>query len=273
MVLLDKAHHGHCRELGRAHTGLQGKIGNATVGGSKVDAAFEIVFRTAQVGFGLDDLRPGLRFRGVGSEEFAFKIAEVALRLLEVSPLPGAGRSQCRELLNPLFRQVDPRGQRRFFGCRVFELIFQSTQGGLGGFYRRLERYWIYLEKHVAFLNRPVWLNRHLGHLTGYARNYRDHVVHCPHVIRRGRGNVQKEEKNHESHDGQRDGDDLASKVPGQPFEFKENEPGEERVDTKQDDFHYTFLPLICASSSATRARSCSSSVVADSSPPVGSCG
>src|SRR5947208_16968456 len=99
-----------------------------------------------------------------------------------------------------------------------------------------------------------------------------DHVVHCPHVICRGRGNVQKKEKNHESHDGQRDGDDLASKVPGQPFEFKENEPGEERVNTKQDDFHYTFPPLICASSSATRARSCSSSVVADSSPPVGSC-
>src|SRR5213594_583920 len=169
------------------------------------------------------------------------------------------------------FLQVDPRGQRRFFGSRVFELIFQSTQGGLGSLHRRLERHRVNLEKHVAFLNRPVWLNRHLGHLTGYARNYRDHVVHCPHVICRGRGNVQKKEKNHESHDGQRDSDDLGSKVPGQPLEFKEDEPGEERVDAKQDDFYYAFPVLICASSSAIRARSCSSSLVADS-PPVFSC-
>src|SRR5204863_1260991 len=245
---------------GRAHAGLQGKIGNASVGGSKVDAAFEVVFRTAQVGFGLDDLRPGLRFRGVGSKEFAFKIAEVALRLLEVSPPSGPGRGERGELLDALFRQVDPRGQRRFFGRRVFELIFQSTQGGLGSLHRRLERHRVDLEKHVAFLNRPVWLNRHLGHLTGYARDYRDYVVHRPHVIRRGRGNVQKEEKNHESHDRQRDSDDLAGKVPGQPLEFKEDEPGEERVDAKQDDFHYAFA-LISASSSATRARSCSSSL------------
>src|SRR5204863_7233503 len=112
----------------------------------------------------------------------------------------------------------------------------------------------------------------HLGHLAGYARNYRDHVVHWPHVIRRGRGNVQKEEKNHESHDGQRDGNDRGGKGPGQPLEFEENEPDEEPVDAKQDDFHYVFPPLISASSSATRARSCSSSVVADFSPPVCSC-
>ena len=79
-----------------------------------MDAAFEVEFRIDEVGLGLGDLRSGLRFRGVGGEEFAFKIAEVALRLLEVGPLPGPGRSECRELLDPLFRQVDPRGQRGF---------------------------------------------------------------------------------------------------------------------------------------------------------------
>ena len=120
IVLLDEAHHGHGRELGRAHAGLQREIGHAPVGGSEVDAAFEVEFRIAQVGFGLGDLRPGLRFRGVGGEEFAFKIAEVALRLLEVGPLPGPGRGECRELLDALFRQIDPRSQRGFFGRRRF---------------------------------------------------------------------------------------------------------------------------------------------------------
>src|SRR5881227_3642124 len=128
------------------------------------------------------------------------------------------------------------------------------------------------LEKHLAFLNRPVWLNRHLGHLTGYARNDRDDIVHRAHVVSCGRGNVQKEEHSHHCHDGQRDSNDRRDKVHGQPLEFIENEPDEEPVDAKQDDFHYAFPPLISASSSAARARSCSSSVVADFSPPVCSC-
>ena len=53
-----------------------------------MDAALEVEFLIAQVGFGLQSLRPGLRFRRVGGEKFAFKIAEVALRLLEVGPFP-----------------------------------------------------------------------------------------------------------------------------------------------------------------------------------------
>ena len=52
-------------------------------------------FALMQVGLGLGDLRSGLRFRRVGGEEFAFKISEVALRLLEVGPLPGPGRGEC----------------------------------------------------------------------------------------------------------------------------------------------------------------------------------
>src|SRR6266513_2067477 len=272
IVLLDEAHHGHCRELGRAYAGLQGKIGHAPVRWSNVDAALEVEFLLAQVGFGLENLRPSLRFRGVGGEEFAFKIAEVALCLLEVSPLPSPSRGKRRELLDALFRQVDSRGERRFFGRCAFELIFESTQGGLGGFHRRLERHRVDLEKDVAFLDRPVWLNRHLGNLAGYARNDRYHVVHRAHVISCRRGDVQKEEKNHHSHDGQRDDNELAGKIPRQPLEFKENEPDEEAVDAKQNDFHYAFPCLICASSSAARARSCSSSLMADSFPMGFSC-
>src|SRR5438067_6131195 len=81
-----------------------------------------------------------------------------------------------------------------------------------------------------------------------------------------------KKEKSDHCHDGQRDGNDRRGKVHGQQLEIIENEPDEEPGDTKQDDFHYAFPPLISASSSATRARSCSSSVVADFSPPVCSC-
>src|SRR4029077_11221078 len=195
-----------------------------------------------------------------------------ALRLLEIGPFPGPGRGECGELLDALFRQIDSRSQCRFFGRCVLELILQSAQRGLGGFHRRLEGHRVDLEQHVALLNRPVWLNRHLGHLTGYARNDRDDIVHRAHVVSRGRGNVQKEEKSHHCHDGQRDGNDNAGEIPRQPFELKENEPDEERVDAKQDDFHYAFPPLISVSSSTTRARSCSSSLMADVFPTGFSC-
>src|SRR4029077_17249847 len=186
--------------------------------------------------------------------------------------LPGPGGSECRELLDPLFRQLNPRSQRGFFVRGIVKLIVRSAQRGLGGFNRRLEGHRVDLEKHVAFLDRPVWLNRHLGHLTGYARNDRNHVVHRAHVVSCGRGNVQKEEKSHHCHDGQRDGNDNAGEIPRQPFELKEDEPDEERVDAKQDDFHYAFPPLISVSSSTTRARSCSSSLMADVFPTGFSC-
>ena len=87
--------------------------------GARCDAAFEVEFRTAEVGFGLDDLRFGLLLRGIGGEEFAFEIAEVALRLLEVGPLSGPSRGECGELLDALFRQVDPRGQRGFLATAL----------------------------------------------------------------------------------------------------------------------------------------------------------
>ena len=69
--LLDEAHHGHCRRTASAHARL-GKIGNATI--SRQHGTHRGQFRTAQVGFCLYDLRPGLRFRGVGGEEFASRL-------------------------------------------------------------------------------------------------------------------------------------------------------------------------------------------------------
>src|SRR5205823_5888719 len=159
-----------------------------------------------------------------------------------------------------------------FFARGVVKLVFRSLQCGLGGFHRRFEGHRVDLEKHVAFLNRTIWLNRYLGHLAGYARNDWDHIVHRPHVVRCGRGDVQKEKKNHQSHDGQRDGNDRGGKGPRQPLEFEENEPDEDAVDAKQDDFHYIFPPLISASSSAARARSFSSSLMAASFPAGFAC-
>jgi len=69
---------------------------------------------------------------------------------------------------------------------------------------------------------------------------------------------------------GSGDGDDLAGEIPRQPLELKEDEPDKERVDAKQDDFHYAFPVLICASSSANGGHVvCASSLVADSPPGV----
>src|SRR5262249_59314055 len=121
-------------------------------------------------------------FRSVSSKELALEIAKVALRLLKVSSFPGPGRGQGSELLDALFRQVDPRRERGFFVGSVVELILCSAQRRLGGFFRRLERHRVDFEKHVAFLYRPVWFNRHLRYLTGHARHYRDYIILRPHV-------------------------------------------------------------------------------------------
>ena len=87
---------GQCRKLRGAHAGTQREIRHAAIGRREMRRAVEVVFRTQEVGFGLGDLRSGLRFRGVGGEEFAFEISEIALRLLEVGPLPGARSRRVR---------------------------------------------------------------------------------------------------------------------------------------------------------------------------------
>ena len=96
IILLDEAHHRHRGKLGGAHAGTQREIRHPAVGRREMRRAVEVVFRTDEVRFGLGNLRSGLRFRGVGGEEFAFQISEIALRLLEVGPLPGPGRGELR---------------------------------------------------------------------------------------------------------------------------------------------------------------------------------
>ena len=86
IVLLDEAHHRPGRKLRGAHAGTQREIRHAAIGRREMRGAVEVVFRAHEVRFGLGDLRLGLRFRGVGGEEFAFQISEIALRLLEVGP-------------------------------------------------------------------------------------------------------------------------------------------------------------------------------------------
>jgi len=77
-------------KLGRGATpGCRARLATRPLAGARWTQPSRVVFRTAQVGFGLDDLRLGpaaFPWRSA-SKEFAFKIAEVALRLLEVSPL------------------------------------------------------------------------------------------------------------------------------------------------------------------------------------------
>ena len=69
-----------------------------------MEAALKVESRIDEVGFGLGDLRSRLRFRGVGSKEFALQISNIGLRLLKVGSLPGPSRGKRGELLDPLFR-------------------------------------------------------------------------------------------------------------------------------------------------------------------------
>src|SRR4029434_8405861 len=105
VILLDKTHHWHVRKLRRAHTGAQREIRYATIGWREVRRAFAIEFRIDQVRFRLANLSSGLRFSGVGGKELALQIAEIALRLFEICPLPGSSRGKGGELLYALFRQ------------------------------------------------------------------------------------------------------------------------------------------------------------------------
>jgi len=106
--------------------------------------AFEIVFRIGEVRFALRNLRfrirhlvdlagrgaggkflLHLRFRGVRSGDFAFEIRGVGLRRFEVGALARARIGELRELLDALFREDEPRADRRFLRRRVFELILK----------------------------------------------------------------------------------------------------------------------------------------------------
>src|SRR5262249_30743128 len=143
------------------------------------------------------------------------------------------------------------------------KLIIRSAQRRLGSFFGRIERHRVDLEKHVAFFDGPVWFNRNVGDLTSHPRNDRNHIILRPHVGRRGRADVHEQNQNRQRND--RDGDDnyLAGDVPGQQLELEENQPDDDRVDDKENEFHYALTPceLRFASSSAIRVRSFSISL------------
>src|SRR5438067_6956224 len=263
VILLDKAHHWHGRKLRRAYPGAKREIRYTTIRRREVHRTVQVEFRIDQVRFRLANLRSGLRLRRIGGKEFALEVAEIALRLLKVSPLAGSSRGQGGELLDAFFRQVDARSQRSFFVCSVVELILRAAQGGLGGFFRRLERHRVDLEKQIAFLDGPVWFNWNLRYLTGHTRHYRDYIILRPHVGRRRRTDVHEQNQNRQRDD--RDGDDnyLASDVPRQQLEFEKDQPNDDRVDDKENEFHYalTLTELRFASSSAIRVRSFSISL------------
>ena len=117
-------------------------------------------------------------------------------------------------------------------------MILRSAQRGLGGFLGRLERHGVDFKKHVALFDWPIWFNRNLGHLPSHARNDRNDVILRPHIGRRRRYDVHEQNQNRQRND--RDGDDnyLAGDVPGQQLELEENQPNDDRVDDKENQFH-----------------------------------
>ena len=144
-----------------------------------------------------------------------------------------------RELPDADLRQVDPRGQCGLLGRGVIELILPSFQRGLGGFRCRLEWNRVDLEEHIALLDRPVRLDRHLGHLPSHPRHNRDDVILRPHFARRRRDDVHEQDDDRQCDDRNGDDDDLAGDVPREPLLLEEDEPDDDRVDDEEDDFHY----------------------------------
>ena len=231
IVFLDKAHHRLGRKLVGPHAGTQGEIRYSAIGRREMRGAFEVVFRAPQIRFRLHDLCSGLLFGGISGEIFALEIAEIALRLLEVGSFPSPSRGERGKLFNSLLRQIDPRVQCRFFSLGIVEFILQSLQRGFRRFLRRLERHRVDLKEDVAFLNRPVWLDRHLRDVSTDARHDRDDIIHRAHVMRGGRHDVHEENQDRQRNDRDGDNDDLAGDVPRQPFVLEENQPDDGRVD------------------------------------------
>src|SRR5262245_61399682 len=263
VILLDKAHHSIGGDRRRAYAGPEREIRHATVGRREIRRTLEIELRINQVRFRLFDLGSGLRFCGVSGEELTLKIGEITLRLLKVGPLPCTSGGQGCELIDALFRQLNPWSQGGFLVRGVIELILRSAQRCLGSFYRGLKGHRVDLEKHIAFFDGSVWFNRHFGHLATHARHDWDGVIHRPHIVRRGRDDVHKEDEDRERNDRDGDDNDLTGDVPRQQLEFEKDQPNDDRVDDQENEFHYAlaFTALRFASSSAIRVRSFSISL------------
>src|SRR4030095_16993256 len=123
----------------------------------------------------------------------------------------------------------------------VIELILRSLQCGRSVFLRRRKRHRIDLKKHIAFFDGSVWFNRHFGYLATHARHDWDGVIHRPHIVRRGRDDVHKEDEDRERKDRNGDDDYLAGNLPGQQLELKKDQPDDDRVDDQENEFHYAL--------------------------------
>src|SRR5207253_7250621 len=77
-------------------------------------------------------------------------------------------------------------------------------------------------------------------------------------VGRRRRYDIHEQNQNRQREDRNSDDDHLAGNVPGQQLELEKDQPNDDRVDDKENEFHYALTPceLRFASSSARRARS-----------------
>ena len=111
VILLDKAHHGIGGDRRRAHAGLESEIRHATVGRREMDAAVEIVFRIDQVCFRLADLRLACDSVASAARNSLSRLPRSLCACSRSARFPGPGCGERGELLHPLFRQVDPRGQ------------------------------------------------------------------------------------------------------------------------------------------------------------------
>src|SRR6185436_17774390 len=87
------------------------------------------------------------------------------------------------------------------------------------------------LEQHVAFLDRAVWFDGHLGDQAAHRRIDRDYIVDHPDVMRRGRDDIEQENQRGQADDRERDDNDLADNVPREPFELEKDQPDEKRID------------------------------------------
>ena len=202
--------------------------------------------------------------------ELRGQLVDVRLRLLEVEAVAGARRDELGVLRDALPRQIERRRQRRHLAVASFSCSFSCrsldsrrpaapappraapdrrrpspppTPAAPRASDLVLVRRRIDPEQHVAFLHRPVVLDRHLDHPSAHLRHDRDDVIHHPDVARRRREDVQQQQQDRDrDHREDRDGD-LPRRRPRQQLQLDEDQPDEERVDAEQQDFHYRASP------------------------------
>jgi hypothetical protein len=194
------------------------------------------------------------------------ELLHVGLRLLQIEAGAGAGGGQLGVLRDALLRQFERRLKRADLLRGIAELFRQLRFLGLGigqagvhfvelGLLRRdpcqirlqvgLERVqvgfvlgWINLEEDVAFLDRPIVLDRHFEHASADARHDGHDVLDDADVTRRRGADVQQQQHRRQRDDREHEDADLPRRRPRQQLELDEDEPDDEAVDAEEDDFH-----------------------------------